>query len=175
MLSLLLPTFLQMVVMLIRKQLVIRLSRGARTPRPRVCLKQRICTFLVFNSRDSERERVRWSSGQTIRFFWRWLWCWDESTRSLRAWFVWLRGQQLLGPNRKSATVLRHFIVVAIRDTRRVELGHQVVDLLGSANEGAEGKLVVRSRILDPLDLGLVRTDSLEHAAHSTNKTDLLL
>ena len=64
---------------------------------------------------------------------------------------------------------------MAIRDTRRVELSHQVVDLLGSANEGAEGKLVVRSRILDPLNLGLVRANGLKHAAHSTNKTDLLL
>ena len=159
MLSLLLPTFLQMVVMLIRKQLVVRLSRGARPPRPRVCLKQRTCTyrpsdpghafdelifcastFLVFNSRDRERDRVQQSSGQTCRSLWRRLWCWDESTRarSLRAWFVWLRGQQLLGPHWKSATVLWHLIVVAVRDTRRVELGHQVVDLLGSAYESAK-------------------------------------
>ena len=49
-----------------------------------------------------------------------------------------MHGEHLLGPNRKSATVLRHLIVVAIRDTRGVELGHKVVDLLRSADESAK-------------------------------------
>ena len=59
--------------------------------------------------------------------------------RSLRVWFVHIHGQHLLGPHRESATVLRHLIVVAVRDTCGVELGHKIVYLLGSADESAKG------------------------------------
>ena len=59
------------------------------------------------------------------------------SEGSLGGWGVWLvglHGEQLFGAHREPATVLRHLVVVAVRDTRRVELGHQVVHLLRTAN-----------------------------------------
>ena len=34
---------------------------------------------------------------------------------------------------------------------------------------------MVRSRVLDPLDLALVCSDSLEHATHAADEADLLL
>ena len=50
-----------------------------------------------------------------------------------------------------------HLVVMTICNTRLVESSHQVVHLLAATDEGSEGKLVVRSGILDLLDLIGVR------------------
>ena len=62
-----------------------------------------------------------------------------------------------------------------VSNTRRVELSHQVVHCLRPANQCTEWKFVVGAGILDLLDFTRIGPNSLQHAAHSPNKPDLLL
>lgn len=47
--------------------------------------------------------------------------------------------------------------------------------LLRATDESTERKLVVRALVLDLLDLISIRSNSLEHTAHTTNEANLLL
>ena len=61
--------------------------------------------------------------------------------------------EQLLSAQRDATTVLRHFVVLRIGDSRAVELRHHLVNLLRAADERAEGKFVIRAGLLDLLDV----------------------
>lgn len=130
MFSLLLPTILQMVVMLIRKQLV-------------------SCTVVAFLCHASSFPSNSPRSSA---------WCFPASLFIFRV----VRLEQLLRADRDAARVFGHLIVVRIVDACLVELRHHVHDLLASARKRAQRQLVVRSRVLDLLNLRLVRPVTLK-------------
>lgn len=66
--------------------------------------------------------------------------------------------ESLLGAERKATTVCGHFLVVVIQDSSLVELRHQLVDLLGATDKGAEGQLMIRALLLDLSNLFRVRS-----------------
>lgn len=169
------PTILQMVVMLLRKQLVICPSRGDenslspsrhesfQTAHGRSCQLVGGCQLSFCSSTSI----LLLPSQLTLLLFPRpFGYLSQASGRSLNAVppssVLRARGcttltQQLLGPKGDATTVLRHFVVLGVRDPGAVELGHHLVHLSRPADKRPEGQLVVRTRILDLLDVVRVR------------------
>lgn len=137
MFSLLLPTILQMVVMLIRKQLV-------------------SCTVvaLLRHAGSFPSNSPRFSAG------------WPPATTSIGFTSGVIRIEQLLRADRDATRVFRHLIVMRIVDARLVELRHHVHQLLRAALEHTHGQLVVWPRVLNLLDLGRVRSITLKNCVN---------